>query len=210
MWIPALSASVLLLGCHLLAAGSPWGERPIERSAGDDDCADCHDDVATVHLDGPHGAANIACGQCHRGDGHPHFAAPLDDGTCGGCHLPEYQQVAASAHALRGIRATDSPQGLSSRFDVAVAGKRYFATAADASRDSRQLCVSCHFDGHRLSAAAARAPGFCETCHANLGNHPREAAAPPVDCLDCHMRRGVTNGGQPVTSHAFLPPQPSR
>jgi len=200
-------STAFLSGCQLLATGSPWGAAASETSAATDqyDCADCHEDIATLHRDGPHGAANIACGQCHRGNGHPEFSEPLDDRTCGGCHLPEYQQVDSSAHARRGTRAKRQGEGGPSGFLVTIDGARYFAVAADAS--GRNLCAACHFDEHRLSASATREPGFCAGCHADLGNHPRGATTRAADCIDCHMQRGTTVSGQTVTSHTFAPPR---
>jgi hypothetical protein len=210
-WGRAAALSAVLgcgAGCHALFGRSPWGDEPIEVSqeSAEEPCASCHVEVAERHLHGPHGRTGIACGQCHRGAGHPDFEEPLADGTCGGCHLAEYQQVSRSAHARD---ATELPAAVTSStlredaFRIRSADGTVFATRDRRSPQAGLLCAGCHFDGHRVSASRSRSVGFCEACHAYRDDHYAQVAADGNRCLACHMQRGATVTGQRVTSHAF-------
>jgi len=206
--LPLVVVCGLAAGCHALFGRSPWGDEPTgdAREAGGPSCDVCHAEVAKRHLDGPHGGEGIACGQCHRGGGHPAFDEPLDDGTCGGCHLPEYQQVAPSAHARNAIVV---PVEISERtlradgFRIELSERVFFTTRDQRSRRGGRLCAGCHYDGHRLSSSSARSAHLRESCHTDRGGHYSDVVADDNRCLVCHMREGVTVVGQAVTSHAF-------
>jgi hypothetical protein len=202
---PALGA--LLLGCNVLVGGSPWGPDRLGAEVDDEACETCHDDVAARLAATPHARVGIACGQCHRGTGHPEFDEPVEDGTCGACHLPEYQQVARSAHARRAVEVPDgtSRRDLRERGFVARTPRgTVFTTRDPAAPRSGRLCAACHFADHALSATNARAGGFCTTCHVGRDEHVPTIVAGDARCFDCHMRRGTTIVGQPVSSHDFL------
>jgi hypothetical protein len=162
--------------------------------------------VAARHLHGPHGHVGIACGQCHRGAGHPDFDEPLADATCGGCHLPEYQQVSRSAHARDAVQVPATVAAGTLRedgFRVRSDGRTFFATRDRGSAPAGLLCAGCHFDRHDVSASWSRSAAFCVACHEDRADHYPEVAADDNRCLACHMQRGVTVTGQRVTSHAF-------
>jgi len=203
-----LAVCALIVGCHAISGSAPWGNEPIESShaAAQPPCDSCHAEVAARHASGPHGRKGIACGQCHRGSGHPVFDEPVNDGTCGACHLPEYQQVALSAHARSAIvvpAAVSTGTLREDGFRVRVADRVFFATRDGQLRQDGRLCAGCHYDHHELSASAARSATFCVTCHAHREDHYPDVVADGNRCLVCHMEQGVTVTGQTVTSHAF-------
>jgi hypothetical protein len=203
-----LAVCALVAGCHALFGSAPWGNEPSEssREAGPASCGACHATVAARHASGPHGRKGIACGQCHRGRGHPAFDEPLNDGTCGACHPPEYQQVAASAHAGRAVvvpAAVSAGRLRGDLFRVRVTDKTFFATRDEQRKQDGRLCVGCHYDQHDLSASAARSATFCQSCHADRDNHHPYVMVDGNRCLVCHMAQGKTVAGQTVTSHVF-------
>ena len=202
-----LTVCTLAAGCQATLEPAPWGNEPSKswQAAGPTSCDSCHAQVAARHATGPHGRRGIACGQCHRGSGHPFFDEPLNDGTCGACHLPEYQQVAVSAHARSAVVVPAAVSAGTLRddgFRVRSADRMFFATRSEQLRQDGRLCVGCHYNHHDLSASAARSATFCDSCHADRdGHYPSIVAS--NRCLVCHMEQGVTIVGQPVTSHAF-------
>ncbi len=195
-----LGASWLVVGCFALRGADPWGEASPGAPIAEADCATCHSDIEARHAAGPHGAKNIACGQCHRGGGHPDFEVAVNDATCGSCHLAEYQQNALSAHAETAVLvgAEISPQAL--RAQGFRAGERFVRRSGEA--EDGRLCAACHYDQHALSLGSVRGAGFCESCHSGLVDH-FELEAEGNRCIGCHVEQDTTLVGQTVTSHSF-------
>src|SRR5215831_14452573 len=100
-----LAAAVVLAsaGCFLVpSAPRPDPNAPIAGPAPYvEDCQSCHDasSPALAHYaQSLHAAKGIRCGQCHTPGNHPAFAEPIQDGKCGGCHQPQYQETLTSKH----------------------------------------------------------------------------------------------------------------
>ncbi|HEV8585083.1 MAG TPA: hypothetical protein VGT02_08945 [Methylomirabilota bacterium] len=179
-------------------------------------CATCHAArVAEPFARSRHAALGIACGQCHTAAGHPDFARPVQDGTCGGCHPAEYQQTPLSRHfATRVQRDLDGDRAARAAlrregFTAATAeGKRFVGDAAAGERGGR-LCAACHYDEHRLGLGRVRSGDFCGGCHADRDAHfPVAIAGLANRCTQCHVRVGETVTGQIVNTHRF--PVPGR
>lgn len=194
-------------GCIRLREAPPWGEPSAGAAVAAADCATCHADVSAVYAAGPHAAVHIACGQCHRGAGHPAFDVPLDDATCAGCHLPEYQQTLLSAHERTAVEVPGevSEEALrGDEFRVKADGQWRFSTRDAGLPERGRLCVGCHFAGHQLSLAPVRAAGFCQDCHKDrIDHYVAEGGGKDNRCLPCHVVKDVTVAGQVVSSHAF-------
>jgi hypothetical protein len=170
-----------------------------------------NDAAVCAYSTSAHGARHILCGQCHGGGEHPDPETPVMDGTCAGCHTPEFQEQLASTHFEERV-PVDLGDWLG-REDSADAASQFFARADDVTRFVGQrdaggagglLCVGCHYDGHAFGLAALRRAGACETCHAGLNDHfADEESEGGNRCLDCHVHAGRTVTGQVVNSHHF-------
>jgi hypothetical protein len=133
------------------------------------------------------------------------------DVTCGGCHLPEYQQTVASRHfAGRARLPLDGDPVARVRlrhdgFTAATARGRAFVEDSSAGEPGGRLCAACHYDEHRLGRGAVQRVDFCTGCHADLDGHfPTHAAG--NRCLPCHVRVGRTVDGQDINTHRFAKP----
>ena len=215
-----LAAAVVLAsaGCFLVpSAPRPDPNAPIAGPAPYvEDCQTCHGSspVLAHYAQSLHAAKGIRCGQCHTPGNHPNFAEPIQDGKCGGCHLPQYQETLASTHFVtREQRAlNDDPEARKTlRHDgftaAASSGGRRFVGDAAAGQLGGRLCVACHYDEHRLDLAVVRRADFCTGCHTGREDH---FASPTPDftnrCEQCHVRVGETVTGQIVNTHRFAKP----
>lgn len=207
----------LALGGCFLAPGSP--QRPAAATVSGpapyvEDCQTCHrTPVAANYAQSLHAAKGLRCGQCHTPDGHPDFARPVADGTCGGCHQPQYQQTLDSTHfATREARQLDNDRAARvalrrERFIASTPAGRVFVGDSSAGDLGGRLCVACHYDEHRLGLAAVRAVNFCTGCHAGREDHyPTATPDSSNRCIACHVRVGQTVSGQIVDSHGFVAP----
>ena len=210
-----LLTAVALGGCFL----APQRTQPETTVSGPvpyvEGCQTCHASPVAVHYaESVHAAKGVRCGQCHTPGGHPDFARPVRDATCGGCHLAQYEQTVASKHfAIRVQRALDGARAARGalRRDGFTApegsGRRFVGDAAAGDLGGR-LCMACHYDEHRLGRAAVRKAEFCVGCHpAGADTHFEAPKAGEVNpCLDCHLRDGATSAGQLVNVHRFAKP----
>src|SRR5215510_513075 len=112
-----LVSSILLGlgGCFLMGKWQPGRPKPSQVSGPPvyvPDCQNCHEaPVGEAYAQSRHAVVGIRCGQCHTPGGHPNFAEPVRDSTCGGCHEPDYEQTLESAHFKdRQLRPLDSDQ----------------------------------------------------------------------------------------------------
>jgi hypothetical protein len=142
---------------------------------------------------------------------HPDFTQPVRDGTCAGCHQPEYQQTLASKHfATRVLQSLDRdrPARVVLRregFVAAAGGGRRFVGDAASGEAGGRLCAACHYDEHRLGLRAVQRVDFCAGCHANREQHfPMDGSA--NRCVTCHVRVGESVTGQVVNTHRFALP----
>ena len=210
------AAALVLGGCFLAQRGA---DRPDPAAVTGtpvyaERCDTCHAARVGAHsTEGPHAARGIRCGQCHRPEGHPDFAQPVQDATCAGCHQPQYQQVLESRHFAtrqQQVLNADRAARVSLRREGFVAatpsGPRFVGDSAAGDLGGR-LCAACHYDEHRLGAAAVQRELSCTGCHANRDDHyPMPASGETNRCVQCHMRVGATASGQPVSSHRFAVP----
>ena len=177
-------------------------------------CASCHvDRPGPEYARSMHVAEGIRCGQCHKGAGHPDFKQPVQDGTCAGCHQPEYQQTVKSRHFVTRLqRALDGDRSarVALRGDGFVGatgtGKAFVGDIASGEAGGR-LCAACHYDEHRLGLALVHRQDFCVGCHTGQQSHfPSPTPTPTNRCLECHVPEGKTVTGQMVNSHRFAKP----
>jgi hypothetical protein len=177
-------------------------------------CAGCHAArVSNNYTVSAHAAAGLRCGQCHRGEGHPDFVRPVEDGTCGGCHQAEYQQTGRSKHfvtrTLRPLNMDRTARAGLRRdaFIVRENAAAHFVGDAAAGQRGGRLCAACHYDEHRLGVAAVGRVAFCTGCHAGRDEHyPMATAGATNRCVACHVRVGETLSGQTVNTHRFAMP----
>jgi cytochrome b subunit of formate dehydrogenase len=187
-WLPA--AIVLLLAPAALGAA--------------EDCLSCHESAdnvgdaalvvspdawqATVH-----GAAGVACADCHAGhEQYPHQASD-PRAACATCHQDVAESLAASVHGR-----PDAP-GL-----------------------KHPGCTSCHDGVHKMvptddpasTVSPARLPATCGTCHADpeLGAKEGIRFVQPIAAYEASVHaRGVAQGEKAATcsschgSHDILP-----
>jgi hypothetical protein len=205
--------ALVLGGCFL----APWSpDRPDPASVSGppvyvERCEGCHDArVGARYAASAHTANGIRCGQCHRPQGHPDFAQPVQDTTCGGCHQPEYQQTLVSQHfATRLQRPLDADRAARvllrrERFTMTTAGGRHFVGDSTAGELGGRLCAACHYDEHRLGVDAVQRQDFCTGCHAGRDQHyPMSTSGPTNRCVQCHVRVGETATGTIVNTHRF-------
>jgi hypothetical protein len=183
-------------------------------------CETCHAPVLAQYAQSLHAAKGIRCGQCHTPGDHPNFAQPIQDGKCGGCHQPQYQEALSSKHfatreqrnlnADPAARTTLRQEGFTA---PAASGGRRFVGDAAAGELGGRLCVACHYDEHRLGLATVRQPTFCTSCHGGREDHfadPTASASTTNRCMECHVRVGKTLGGQIVNTHRFARPGAER
>lgn len=178
-----------------------------------EDCGQCHPAQAEAFASSGHAGKHLACGKCHTPAGHPDFAVPVSDATCGGCHSAQYQQVLESQHfatrvqqplnADRAARQALRADG----FRVERNGRAHFAGDAKAGELGGRLCAGCHLDGHAFRLAKVGAADACTTCHTDRGAHfPVTMPGFENRCLACHVRQGETAAGQKINSHRFARP----
>ena len=213
-------ATVTLLtlgGCFLMGKWQP-GRPDATQVSGPPvyvaDCQSCHETpIGEAYAKSRHSAMGIRCGQCHTPGGHPNFAEPVRDSTCGGCHQSDFEQTIASKHfADRQLRPLDSDQAarVTLRHEGFIAttpeGKRFVGDSSSGTLGGR-LCFACHYDEHRLGFSAVRRPQFCDTCHVGYEQHFNRQGAGDVNrCPRCHVSAGTTESGQPLATHSFARP----
>ena len=210
----AVAPVLAIAGCFLIR-GTP---RPEPTVSGPvpyvENCGDCHAEPIGAHYaESRHSAMGIRCGQCHTPGGHPDFSQPIDDGKCGGCHQPQYQETLASKHfigRLQRVLDSDRAARVTLRHDgfTAPAGKaRRFVGDASSGDLGGRLCAACHYDEHRLGLAAVERASFCVGCHEHREQHfPGPVADAQNRCVTCHVRVGETVVGQVVNTHRFAMP----
>jgi len=186
----------------LLPAAALLLAAPSARAA--EECLSCHDSAdnvgdaalvvsaaaweATVH-----GAAGVACGDCHAGHGdYPHQASE-PRAACVNCHADVIERLAASVHGR-----PDSP-GL-----------------------KHPGCAACHNGVHTMlptddpgsTVSPARLPATCGACHANpeLGAREGIRFVQPIAAYEASVHaRAVARGEKAATcsschgSHEILP-----
>ena len=208
---------VLALGGCFLASSAP--SRPDrERVSGPavyvEGCETCHAAVVTgPYAQSRHVAMGIRCGQCHAPEGHPDFSRPVADGTCGGCHQPQYQQTIRSQHfltrlerPLNGDRAARARLRQEGFVATTAEGRRFVGDVGSGELGGR-LCAGCHYDEHRLGLRGVDRGAFCIGCHGGRETHyPSSAPEDTNRCLACHVSVGKTVQGQPVNTHRFTVP----
>jgi len=213
-WGLVVVAALALGGCFL-APWSPDRPSPSAPVSGPvpyvEDCQGCHaEPVGGHYAQSLHAAKGVRCGQCHTPGGHPNFTRPVEDGKCGGCHQPQYQQTLHSRHfATRQARRLDDDQPARAALRRAgfvaagPAGRAFVGDTASGALGGR-LCAACHYDEHRLGLRAVRAAPFCTGCHTDRESHyPDPAPGTPNRCVQCHVRTGETVSGQVVDTHRF-------
>jgi hypothetical protein len=215
----ALLAAPIALACAgCFLAPSPARPDPTAPIAGPapyvEGCQAGHaSPVAEHYAQSLHSAKGIRCGQCHTPGDHPNFTQPIQDGKCGGCHQPQYQETLRSKHfATREPRAlNDDPAARKilrqDGFTAPAAGGRRFVGDASAGELGGRLCVACHYDEHRLDLAVVQRAEFCTGCHGGRDAHfamPTPGLA--NRCVQCHVRVGQTVSGQVVNTHRFARP----
>jgi hypothetical protein len=202
-----LVASLCVFGCRALRGEKdPWGAGAVLSSTEEmPACDTCHVDVAQRHAASVHGGVGLACRQCHRGAQHETFEA-VTDGTCGGCHLPEYQQTRRSAHFETAVALSpeDMRASRAGGFRVGNDGGWHFVAGAGGGPEASRLCVGCHQADHSFDLRTVRRADGCTFCHADRGDHYVFGVTSDNRCLGCHVKKGTTVIGQTVTSHAFV------
>jgi hypothetical protein len=177
-------------------------------------CQNCHAKPVGAHYaESLHTTKGIRCGQCHTPGDHPNFTQPVQDGKCGGCHQPQYQETLASRHfATRDLRALDHDPAARKAlrlegFTATTAGGRRFVGDSSSGELGGRLCAACHYDEHRLGLGVVQRADFCTGCHAERGDHfPSPTPGPANRCMECHVRVGKTVSGQVVNAHGFARP----
>jgi len=218
-WVVRVVSLLALGGCFLVSR-APDRPDPVESVSGPavsvERCAACHA-AAEQYAKSLHTAKGIRCGQCHTPGGHPNFTQPVEDGKCGGCHQPAYQQTLASQHfAGRQLRSLDgdrAARAMLRREDfvtTTAVGRRFVGDSTSGDLGGR-LCAACHYDEHRLGLAAVQRADFCVGCHTDLERHfPIPTPGLTNRCTRCHVRAGTTDSGQPLNTHRFARPGAER
>ncbi len=175
---------VLLLGCAMagVAAAPAPAQVPV--------CTDCHDVDPAAFEKTVHGAAGIACTDCHTGAAVSHEDKGVPPVDCASCHQDVVDELKTSPHG----------QGAFTR----ISGK--------------PACQTCHGPVHQLvrrddpasQVNRRQVPDTCGACHAGVDKAFKasvhgEAAAHGVKeapvCTDCHGEHrilAVTDPGSPV------------
>jgi len=203
-------------GCFLASSSPPRPESagPVSGPAPYvEGCETCHAPVGAHYAQSLHTAKGIRCGQCHTPGDHPDFTQPIQDGKCGGCHQPQYQETLTSKHfATRDLRALDHDRAARQAlrlegFTAATAGGRRFVGDSSSGDLGGRLCAACHYDEHRLGLRVVQRGDFCTGCHAGREAHfPISTPGPANRCMECHVRVGQTPSGQVVNTHRFARP----
>jgi hypothetical protein len=208
----------LALGGCFLVSWLPGRGDPVPPVAGPapyvEGCQGCHAPVAAHYAQSLHTAMGVRCGQCHAPHGHPDFARPVSDATCGGCHQSQYEQTLASIHfptreqrRLDGDRAARAVLRGERFMAPAPAGGRRFVGDSTSGELGGRLCAACHYDEHRLGLGVVRQEKFCYGCHPAPQERAQHfpAAIPGLAnrCLYCHVRTGTTELGQLVNTHRY-------
>jgi hypothetical protein len=216
-WVVRVVSTMLALGGCFLVSRGPDRPDSAESVSGPavavERCQTCHAGQAAAYAQSLHTAKGIRCGQCHTPGGHPNFIQPVRDGTCGGCHLPAYEQTVASQHfTSRRERALDGDRAARASlrgegFIAATPRGGHFVGDSTSGELGGRLCVACHYDEHRIGLGAVQRADFCVGCHTDLDGHfPRPAPGLANRCTRCHVRAGTTDGGQPLNTHRFARP----
>ena len=173
-------------------------------AATNEDCAQCHDDVAAQFALTPHGASRSdvpSCESCH-GDGTRHMEEGDPDlikvprgtagvGVCQSCHSDLASAFeGGEVHVTNGVACTTCHQ----IHPTGVPRDKLLV------EDANQLCATCHqrqvrsFDrpyGHQLGRAGVD----CVSCHNPHGGEGMRSVrvdrTGEVACIDCHAdKRG--------------------
>ena len=210
--VPLASIALALGGCFLVSwlPGRRDSAEPVPGPAVYvEGCRSCHPALVDAQYgQSLHATKGIRCGQCHTAAGHPNYAQPVRDTTCGGCHQPQYQQTLGTRHfATRDQRALDGDRAARvalrrEGFTAAGAGARRFVGDSSSGELGGRLCAACHYDEHRLGLRPVQRADFCLGCHpgreANLSSPTLGLTNP---CLQCHVRIGATESGQVLNTH---------
>lgn len=213
-----VALATILVSLAVACSWVPWARKrpdPVVSVSGpavyEGNCEACHAGPVVEHYaESLHSFKGVRCGQCHVPGGHPDYARPIADGKCGGCHQDQYQETLRSPHfGSRVLLPLDAD--LAARkalradgFRVAGVDRTRFAGDETANELGGRLCVSCHFDEHRLGRRATVRADFCTGCHADLAEHYAiEFPGLENRCIQCHVRAGTTVNGQVVNRHDF-------
>jgi hypothetical protein len=84
-----------------------------------------------------------------------------------------------------------------------IGGPHFAGDEASGALGGR-LCMSCHFDEHRLSRRPVLAADFCSGCHTDRADHyVMDFPGLENRCIQCHVRAGETVNGQVMNRHTF-------
>lgn len=130
----------------------------------EDECAECHDDMAEDHKASLHG--NLPCLDCHaQAVKIDHEELPPVD--CRQCHAPHDEKTIHDAHIRVSCKTCHQKSGVSAiSRDLRLS---WFDPVQPHQVIAKSECQTCHFQGNRLGAAAMILPPksvLCMPCHA--------------------------------------------
>jgi len=178
-----------------------------------DDCLSCHgsaDDIGDAALavdaarwaETVHGAAEIACTDCHAGKtDYPHAEdAPSPSAACAECHGDVIESLASSVHAQK-ANGTPRPECADCHGKVHTLAPKDAALSPVNPRNLPQTCGACHADPDLAGAGIKLVQplaAYSASVHAKGVERGEHAAS----CNDCHGSHDILAGSDPRSTVA--------
>src|SRR6185295_15450286 len=187
------AARVLLAaGCALAWTVAEAAQAPV--------CTDCHDVDPAAFEKTVHGAAGIACTDCHTGAAVPHEDKGVPPVDCASCHQDVIDELTTSPHGRPAFtRISGKPACQTCHGPVHQLAGRDDPASPINPRRLTDTCAQCH-----ASPAIAKVTGvhliqpieaYKKSVHARAVRQGKAAAT----CADCHGSHGIRPAADPAS-----------